>query len=338
MNKKHWLGMLVVLAISAYVFYRDLRTVNTQALIKAAGDINIFFLVLVFGAMILSYVFEAGILATLVHRKNDPKHSAWSFLRIPVIQALFNGITPMSSGGQPSQLVAMIQMGIEGGRATSILLMKFIIFQIVVFFAYIFAIIFGFHMVVTKFAGLAFFIFIGFIIHITSIIFLLAILLVNNWTKRATNAIFNFLGKFIAKDKIEKWRKATLDKVDTFYAEGQKLKKEKKKLFISLILTVGQLLLFYSIPYLILLALNIHASWLQVTEMNIMEMMFMAIIPIPGATGGAEFSFQELFKTFIFVRVDLVLATFLWRFVTYFFGMILGLFGWMFKPKKIKSN
>ena len=40
--------------------------------------------------------------------------------------------------------------------------MKFIIYQIVVLFAYVFTIIFGFHMVMTKFAGLAIFIAIGF--------------------------------------------------------------------------------------------------------------------------------------------------------------------------------
>ncbi len=68
----------------------------------------------------------------------------------------------MSTGGQPSQLAAMIQMGMEGGRSTSILLMKFIIYQVVVLFAYVSTIIFGFHMVMTKFAGLAIFIGIGF--------------------------------------------------------------------------------------------------------------------------------------------------------------------------------
>ena len=31
-------------------------------------------------------------------------------------------------------------------------------------------------------------------------------------------------------------------------------------------------------------------------------------------------------------------AMFIWRFSTYFFGMILGIFGWIFKPKKIKSS
>lgn len=338
MNKKHLWGVLIVLAISAFVLYTDLKSTPLSEILGTAHGLNIWALIMVFGLMLLSYVCEAGILATLAHRKDEPKRSAWSFLRIPIIQALFNAITPMSTGGQPSQLAAMIQMGMEVGRSTSILLMKFIIYQIVVFFAYLFTIIFGFHTVMTKFAGLAVFIAIGFLIHISSIIFLLAIMFAYRFTKRATNWVMDLLGKFMKKERVENWRKATLEKIDTFYAESQKLKKEKNKLVIASVLTILQLLFFYSIPFMVLTALNVPCSWSSVTQMNIMIIMFMAIIPIPGASGGAEYSFQTLFSTFISSHGALILAMFVWRFATYFFGMILGIFGWIFKPKRIKST
>ncbi|RVU69950.1 MULTISPECIES: lysylphosphatidylglycerol synthase transmembrane domain-containing protein [Lactobacillus] len=337
MNKKHLWGILIVLAISAFVLYTDLKTTPINQLAKAAAKMNWVFFVAIFVLMLLSYVFEASILATLAKRKNEPKRSKWSFFRIPIIQALFNAITPMSTGGQPSQLAAMIQMGIEGGRATSLLLMKFIIYQVVVFLAYIVTIIFGFHMVATKFAGLAIFIVIGLLIHVFSTLFLLAIMFAYNWTKKATDWLMNLLAKFIKPERVEKWRQATMEKIETFYTESQKLKKEKKKLLVATGLTILQLLCFYSIPYMVLLALNVNASWFAVTQMNIMIIMFMAIIPIPGASGGAEYSFQTLFATFVSSNGALVLGMFLWRFATYFFGMILGIFGWIFKPKKIKG-
>ncbi len=40
------------------------------------------------------------------------QYSFKSALRIPLIEQLFNGITPFSSGGQPAQLIAMLQSGI----------------------------------------------------------------------------------------------------------------------------------------------------------------------------------------------------------------------------------
>lgn len=338
MNKKHLWGILIVLAISAFVLYTDLKATPINQIIKAAQNLNWICFFGIFVLMLLSYVFEASILYTLSRRKNEPKRSKWSFFRIPIIQALFNAITPMSTGGQPSQLAAMVQMGIEGGRATSLLLMKFIIYQIVVFLAYIATIIFGFKMVATKFSGLAIFIVIGLVIHVCSTLFLLAIMFAYRWTKKATNGLMNLLAKFINQERVEKWRQETLEKIETFYAESQKLKKEKKKLLIATILTIGQLLCFYSVPYAVLLALNVHTSWFSVTQMNIMIIMFMSIVPIPGASGGAEYSFQTLFSTFISSNGALVLGMFLWRFATYFFGMLLGIFGWIFKPKRIKSS
>ncbi|MBC6356475.1 flippase-like domain-containing protein [Lactobacillus helsingborgensis] len=337
MNKKHLWGVAIVLIISGIVLYVDLKGTPVAQLEQAARNINVIALIAVFGLMLLSYIFEASILAVLSKRKNEPQRSKWSFFRIPLIQALFNAITPMSTGGQPSQLAAMIQMGIEGGRATSLLLMKFIIYQIVVFLAYVTTIITGFHMVATKFSGLAFFIAIGFLIHVASILFLLAILFAYNWTKNTANWLMDLLAKFLNPDRVNIWRKNTLEKIDTFYHESQKLKKEQGKLIVCAVLTVLQLLCFYSIPYMILVTLNVPADWASVTQMNIMIIMFMAIIPIPGASGGAEYSFQTLFATFISTNGTLIVGMFLWRFVTYFFGMILGILGWIFKPQKVVS-
>ncbi|CAM3076072.1 hypothetical protein SAMN04487792_1158 [Lactobacillus bombicola] len=338
MNKKYFWGIVVVLLISGGVLYLDLKDIPFVHLIEAAKNINVIALFAVFGLMILSYAFEASILAVLAKRKNEPRRSRWAFFRIPIIQALFNAITPMSTGGQPSQLAAMIQIGIEGGRATSILLMKFIIYQIVVFFAYVITIITGFNLVATKFAGLAFLIAIGFLLHISSIVFLLAIFFAYDWTKRVTNILMDLLSRFINTSRVAGWRNGTLEKIDTFYYESQKLRQEKKKLLLSGSLTILQLLCFYSVPYLILLTLNVSADWVSVTQMNIMIMMLMSIVPIPGASGGAEYSFQTLFATFVSSRGSLILVMFLWRFVTYFFGMILGILGWIFKPKKISST
>lgn len=79
MNKKHLWGVLIVLAISAFVLYTDLKSTPLSEILGAAHGLNIWALIMVFGLMLLSYVCEAGILATLAHRKDEPKRSAWSF-------------------------------------------------------------------------------------------------------------------------------------------------------------------------------------------------------------------------------------------------------------------
>lgn len=104
MNKKHFIGMLIVLLISGFVIWQELRKTPIKALWGASKKLNISFLLLVLLVMVLSYACEAAIIWILEHKKGEPHRSAWSFFRIPIIQALFNAITPLSTGGQPSQL------------------------------------------------------------------------------------------------------------------------------------------------------------------------------------------------------------------------------------------
>ncbi len=58
MNKKHLWGILVVLAISAFVLYSDLKTTPINELIKAAQNINIVAFVLIFVFKIFISVFH----------------------------------------------------------------------------------------------------------------------------------------------------------------------------------------------------------------------------------------------------------------------------------------
>ncbi|WP_201330212.1 lysylphosphatidylglycerol synthase transmembrane domain-containing protein, partial [Lactobacillus nasalidis] len=232
---------------------------------------------------------------------------------------------------------AMVEMGMSGGRATSILMMKFICYQLVVLAAYVTAFVFGFHLVAGKFAALAVFIFLGFALHVCSIILLLLAMFAHDWTVKAVKGVMRLLGRIFGQKKAQVWEKSTLEQVESFYQESQALKAERKKLWGVVLLTAGQLACYYSAPYLTLRALGQPVDYWQVTLMTILIIMFMAVIPLPGASGGAEFSFQTLFASFISQSGVVVLAMFLWRFATYFFGMLLGLVGWSFKPAKVRD-
>lgn len=98
MNKKHLWGILVVLAISAFVLYSDLKTTPINELVKAAQNINIVAFVLIFVLMILSYVCEASIIAVLAHRKNEPRRSKWSFLEFQLFKLCLMPLLPCRQG------------------------------------------------------------------------------------------------------------------------------------------------------------------------------------------------------------------------------------------------
>ena len=58
-----------------------------------------------------------------------------------------------------------------------------------------------------------------------------------------------------------------------------------------------------------------------------------SFVPIPGAAGGLEYSFVEFFQSFT-VGASLSAIMILWRFITYYLGMILGALSLLYFKKR----
>ena len=125
------------------IFGYSLRGVNLHQVSHDILNLNVGWLLVALLCIILYLGFEAVATKVLVESNGD--RLSWKdAIRIPLIEQLFNGLTPFSSGGQPAQLVALMQSGIEGGRASSVLLMKFVVFQSMVVLNFIFSLLIGF--------------------------------------------------------------------------------------------------------------------------------------------------------------------------------------------------
>ncbi|NVY96852.1 flippase-like domain-containing protein [Lactobacillus sp. DCY120] len=333
MSRKNQLSTFIMLVIGIGVFAFEMRHTNPQTLLKQFLTLNPIWLVVAFGSMLLSYFFEALVMKALLHNRDDELHNWWNLLRIPWIQALFNAITPFSSGGQPAQLVALVQSGVEVGRSSSVLLMKFIIFQTIVLVNFILAMVLKFENIAQHFTGLAVLIIGGFVIHIVTIGFLLMIMFYYRFTKKLVLGVMHLLAFFMDPDKVEKRTQTLVTKIDAFYQESLVLKREPKKVCLASLLTFLQLVFYYLVVYFTLLALKIpQVNLVDMLVMQAMIVMITSIFPIPGGTGGAEYSFKTLLASYITVPSKLILGMFIWRFITYYLGMFLGVIAVAFKP------
>ncbi len=99
-----------------------------------------------------------------------------------------------------------------------------------------------------------------------------------------------------------------------------------------------QLFFYYIIPYFILLGLGVSGvNFWMITTMHILIVMVISLFPIPGGSGGAEYSFSTIFSSFITNSSKLILAMILWRIITYYFGMFLGMIALVIPPQKMKK-
>ena len=57
-----------------------------------------------------------------------------------------------------------------------------------------------------------------------------------------------------------------------------------------------------------------------------------SFVPIPGASGGIEFGFLNFFNRFL-RKGALTAVLIVWRFITYYFGMIIGALAFSLEKK-----
>ena len=88
---------------------------------------------------------------------------------------------------------------------------------------------------------------------------------------------------------------------------------------------MASLLCLYSVPYFVLLGMG------DGTKMTIVETIVSsayvyligAFVPIPGASGGIEYGFTQFFGNFLEGSIISAMLI-VWRFLTYYLGVIIG--------------
>lgn len=338
MSRKNWLVLTTMLLLGIGIFAYSLRDTNLQEISADLATMNWGWFMVALLCICL-YLFFEGVTVKIFMANRYP-HFTWKdALRLPLIEQLFNGITPFSTGGQPAQLVAMLQSGVDGGIASSVLLMKFVVFQSMIVVNFVISLLIGFHYIEEKLHVLSLLVIFGFVIHLSVIVALLMVMYWYNFTKRLMNVVIKPVQWFVQEQRYQEIKDSLNEKVDSFYQESIKMKSEYGKLAKVAVVTILQLMAYYIIPYFILLALNVHGvSLIMAMSLHTLIFMIISLFPIPGGTGGAEYSFTVLFTSFTASHSKLVLAMLLWRILTYYFGMFAGMFALMVKPDKVKNS
>lgn len=324
MSRTNKIAAAVMVLLGLGIFAFEMRNLNLQVVWHTLMSLNLWWLAAALAVMIGSWVVESFVVRMFVEHEGE-RLSFKAAFRVPLVEQLFNNITPFASGGQPAQLVALMQAGVEVGRASSVLLMKFVVYQFMVLLNFVITLVFGFHQLATRFGPLALLIVFAFVIHITVIVGLLLVMYQYKFTKKMVALLIKLAGVFVKPTRQQQWQRTMDQKIDSFYAESLHLKQNRGKVYKAALLTFVQLLLYYSVPYFVLRSFGLaHLSLIEVMILHVMIVMIVSLFPIPGGTGGAEYSFKTLFAAYVPVASQLVLTMLLWRFLTYYLGMLMG--------------
>lgn len=332
MTKKNRIYLIIASILGMVVIGYQISKISLQTFLNELSEMKLWWIAVAVLCMILRWVFEAVILQGLLERRQG-HYSFKNAMRVPMIEHLFNAITPFSSGGQPAQLLVLAKTGVDAGVAASVCLMKFAVYQVMIVINFIVCLFFGFHLIANEMRELSLFVILGFALNFIVVVALLMVMYCYPLTNWLVDKSLNILSHFISEDKLEKLAAQTKEKMANFHEESQYMRKEPKVIMRAAFYTFVELFFYYLVPYFILLGLGVeNVNPFQVIVFHAFIILVISLFPIPGGAGGAEYSFNLMFGTFMMTDSKMVVAVVLWRIITMYLGVLLGMVAMWVKP------
>lgn len=317
-------NIIILIIITILVLFFSLKD-NFEETITQIFTMNIWYLLIAFILLIIFWLFRSYPIYSFCKKINkDFKYL--SAFQLTLRTQFFNAVTPFATGGQPYQIYYLKTVGIDYASSTSIVVENFIVYQIALVVLGILALISNqIFNIFSKVQFLQQLIAIGFITNALVIIVMFLIAFSKKMNKFFISIGINILTKLrIVKDR-EKKLKEWDENINRFNKSANILLEDKKTFIFNIMCNFLALCCLYLIPLFILYSMgNFNAFNAGVSIVTCAYIMIIgSFVPIPGATGGIEYGFVQFFGNFI-TGSKLSAMMLVWRFITYYFGMIVG--------------
>ena len=313
----------IILIVTLFVLFLVLKD-DYKNIITIITTMDIKF-VLIAVILYIAYLFFQALVNYLWVNEKEKLSLPQAFQHM-IITQFFNGITPFSTGGQPMEIYMLKNHGFRYTKATNVIMQNFIVYQLALVIFGLFAVIYNFITGVLVYKSvLTTLIILGFLINTVVAVVMLFVATSKKFTKSLLNIITrlgNNLHFIKNKEKfLAKWE----ERLEDFHNCTKEVKKKKGLFVLGIILNLISLTCYYAIPLFLVYSLHDYNSMTFFTSIvaSAYVLIIGSFVPIPGATGGIEYGFLEIFSSFLSttsVRAVMII----WRFITYYLGMILG--------------
>ena len=268
----------------------------------------------------LVYMFTETTVIYLFIRERYKNFSYLNALKVSFTGLFWSAVTPSSTGGQPMQIYLLHSMNVEIGYATSRLMQKFLVYQVVLTFISIISVILNFGYILTN--DNIVFITVLLVFGFVSQLAVTLVIVMFSFSPNISRKFIMFFAKVLGKIKIIKnldSKISDIDKqLDTFHSSNKNIYKKPKLLISAVILTFVQFIAMFLVPYFIYLSFGLtDIGPVQIATSQAFVNLMSGMIPIPGASGAAELGYTAFFGA-IFVGGTLKSSALIWRVINYY--------------------
>lgn len=321
---KSKLSFLLLLFLTILVLYFSLKD-DFNSVIHELRTANIWWLLVAIFLTTTYYVLVSIGLHRIIKKYNHD-FTLWQTIKLKFKTKFFDSVTPTSTGGQPYQIYSLTANGISVLDSTNICLQNFVVFQTALVLIGVIAVASNqFLHLFPENHFLKIIVLIGFLINLSIALFLFSVSFTKKFNKFLYRKIINIGLKLrLIKDE-QKINVMYNDYVENVKKGTTSLMKNKKEFFYILCLNFFGLCINYLVPLAILYSTGDYTSFgpFECIIASAYVLLMGSFIPLPGGTGGLEYGFIAFFGNFL-SGSKLTALMLLWRFVTYYFVMIVG--------------
>ena len=283
---------------------------------------------LIYGILLilLYIIFEAIILQIIINSIQNVKVKFLG-IKIATMGLYYNLVTPFASGSQPIQIYALTGYGINLSKSVAIITNKTILFQVVVTIYSGYLTLVNLNLLKMEMPKIMMLVFVGMIMNIFMIFMGVLLLFSPEKIKIIAEFFINKLSKFKIFKNLSEQKYEINKYIDDYNYSIRLFIKNIKILIISLILTVIQLTIFFSVAYCIYRAFSLNGlSYWHILTLQVFLYIAVSPIPTPGNIGANEIVFWTIFSN-VFPKELMGYAVFLYGgFVYYTIVIIAGIF------------
>ena len=275
-------------------------------------------------------------------KKMYPKHKFLTSFKSNLVGKMFNNITPFSSGGQPFQAFILTKYGLKMSDTFSVLMMKFIVYEICLFSWVLILLGLNFDFFNKIFGENIPLVLLGFGTNLIAVSFILVAGVNKKFILKIVTPIIRLVSKIkfgekrIIKD-VDSSIKYAEDSISNYSNQFNEIRRQRKNLLKMYIVGMLQLLCYFSITFTIYKAFgNSGTTYLQIIMVQSYLLLTMSFIPTPGSGLGAEGLFGAFFS-FVFTNGS-NMAILFWRMYTYYLPIVIGPFAFVSMNRKIVNE
>lgn len=329
---------LIVAVLTVYLLvYFFVSDGGIIDLLKTPNSFNIWWIIVA----VLAYDFNIFIdsIVTLIYIRTQFKDfKFFEAVKVALVGVFFGAVTPSNTGGQPMQLFLLSKMKVGVGFGSACMTQKFIVYQIISTAFSIFAVIIRFNYLQDAFTNFwsSAFIVLGFTVQLAVTALFLVVSFSRKLTKKIINALY-WLMVYIKFIKNPDRKKERLEKeFAMFHRANTELMHDWKRLTAIYVLVFIQVFAILSVPYFIYLSFGMPeiavangqqpASMFDFVCIQSFVLFTSNLVPLPGASGGAELAFSIYFTPFFVIGgvQKIKPAILLWRLTTYYASIIIS--------------